>query len=75
MKAKAKCPSPKKFKRKGQEKERELLQRVTAGWGKFHRKRKLRSSKGREGPLCTKFPSLKDNLIEAFRIRGGTFHL
>lgn len=38
MKAKAKCPSLKNSKQKGREKKGDLLERVTAEWGKFHRK-------------------------------------
>lgn len=43
--------------------------------GEIPQKRVAKDKEEREGPLCAKFPSLKDNLIEAFKIRGGTFHL
>lgn len=43
--------------------------------GEIPWKRGRRTHKRGEGPLHTKIPSLKNHLIEAFRIRGGRFHL
>lgn len=52
------------------EAERQREARGSAEW-KSHKKGRLRTSTGRAGPLCTKFPFLKDDLIEAFRSGGG----
>lgn len=46
MTTKAKCPSPKNLRQKFRGK-KDFRERVTEEWGKFHRKRKLRTSTGK----------------------------